>query len=158
VIAATLSSLRLNHAFGAAAIFLAALAIWPWLAPPVPSAPPAAAPKTNAPAPFPAALPPQAAFAAIIERPLFTPSRRPAPGAAAPSSDGRYRLLGIVGVGAQRRAFVADGARRIEISQGETFDSWTVREIAQDHVLLTSQSGEMTLKIKPAAAEPPKSP
>jgi hypothetical protein len=157
VIAATLSALRLNHALGAAAIFFIAFAIWPWLVPPLPSARPPGVPKTIAPSPFPAELPPQAAFAAIVERPLFAPLRRPAPGAAAPSTDGRYRLLGIVGVGAQRKAFVADGSRRIQIGQGQTFDSWTVKEIGQDRVLLTSSSGEMTLKLKPAAAEPAKS-
>jgi hypothetical protein len=156
VIAARFSGLRLNHALGAATIFFIALAIWPWLVPLAPSAPTAAAPATVRPVPLPVDLPPQTAFAAIVERPLFAPARRPQPGAGAPSSDGRYRLLGIVGTGALRKAFIADGSRRIEIGQGQTFDGWTVKEIGQDQVLLTSRAGDMALKLKPAATDPAK--
>jgi general secretion pathway protein N len=159
VTALRLPAPRLNHTLGAAAILFAALAAWPWLAPPVPATRPPAAPPANPPAPALAALAPLANYAAIVERPLFSPSRRPAPGAPSalgPSVESRYRLLGIVATGTKKKAFIADGARRSEIAEGETLDGWTVQEIGRDRVRLTSPSGEALLKLAPAAAEPQK--
>jgi hypothetical protein len=156
-----LAAPRLNHALGTAAILLAATAAWPWLVPPVPSVRPLAAPPASASAPLVAPLPPLASYAAIVERPLFSPSRRPPPGAPAiqgPSIESRYRLVGIVATGPKRKAFVAEGAQRREIAQGDTLDGYTVSEIGQDRVKLTSPSGEAVLKLAPAAAEPTKRP
>jgi hypothetical protein len=151
---------RLNHTLGAAAILFAALAVWPWLFPPVPATRPLAVPPANAPAPALAPLPPLASFAAIVERPLFSPSRRPPPGATGAlgaSIESRYRLIGIVATGPKKKAFVAEGTRRLEIAAGDTLDGWTVSEIGQDRVRLTSPAGEASLKLTPAA-EPPKKP
>ena len=152
-----LPALRLAHGFAAGAALLAGLALWPWLvAPPVALAPLAARPPA-APAAAPPALRPLADYAAIVERPLFSPSRRPTPGvaAAAPATGHRFRLIGIVGTGAMRKAFVADGGRRAEIVAGDTLDGgWTVKEIAPDRVLLSSPAGEAVLRLtQPAAAE-----
>jgi type II secretory pathway component PulC len=109
-----------------------------------------------APGPSPTNLPGLAAYAAIVERPLFVPSRRPPPDVTS-SIEGRYRLLGIVGAGAKRRAFVADGTRRIEVGEGDAIDGWTVKEIEQDRVLLTSPAGDAAaLKLARAAPEPVK--
>jgi hypothetical protein len=156
VIAVRLPTLRLNHVFGALAAVFAAVAIWPWLVPPIPASHPTVEPSMVAPALSPDNLPGLAAYAAIVERPLFVPSRRPPP-AVTSSIEGRYRLLGIVGAGAKRRAFVADGARRIEIGEGDAIDGWTVKEIEQDRVLLTSPAGEAAaLKLARAAPEPTK--
>ena len=150
--------LRRNHMLGGVAVLLTGLAIWPWLVPPTPATRPLAAPQTSAPARLLAPLPPLTTFVAIVERPLFAPSRRPPPGAAAigPSIESRYRLLGIVGSGPKKKAFIAEGAHRSEITEGDTLDGWTVKEIAQDRVLLSSPAGDASLKLKPAAAEPAK--
>jgi type II secretory pathway component PulC len=158
MIAARLPTLRLNHALAATVIIFAALAAWPWLVPPTPATQPLAASAAGAPSPSLAALPPLATYAAIVERPLFAPSRRPAPGAAAigPSLESRYRLLGIVGSGPKRKAFVADGARRGEIAEGDTLDGWAVKEIGPDRVMLTSPAGETTLRLTRASSEPAK--
>lgn len=156
-----LPALRLNPALGAAAIVFAALAVWPWLFPPLPATRPLAAPPAGAPAPALAPLPPLASFTAIVERPLFSPSRRPPPGATAAlgaSIESRYRLIGIVVTGPKKKAFVAEGARRLEIVEGDILDGWTVTEIGQDRVRLTSSTGEAALKLTPAAAEAPKKP
>jgi hypothetical protein len=155
-----LTAPRLNHALAATAVVLAGFAAWPWLWPPVPAIRPLAAPHAAATAPALSALPPLATYDAIVERPLFSPSRRAPPGVAAatgPSINSRYRLLGILASGPRRKAFLADGARRIEITEGETLDGWTVKQIAQDRVLLASPAGEAVLKLKPAAVpEAPK--
>jgi general secretion pathway protein N len=158
MIAGRLPRLRPNHALGALVVLGAAAAVWPWIAPPVPAVRASAPPTAKQAPPAVAPLPPLASYAATIERPLFAPSRRPAPGAAAaPSSETRFRLLGVVATGAKRRAFLADGTRRIEAAEGEVVDGWTIKQIGQDRVLLTSPAGETTLKLKAASVEPPKS-
>lgn len=149
-----LPALQFTHALGAAAIAFAAAAAWPWLVPPVPSVRPLAAPPASGPAPSVAALSPLASFAAIIERPLFSPSRRPPPGAQTaqgPSIESRYRLVGIVATGPKKTAFIAEGAQRRAIAEGDMVDGWTVSEIGQDRVKLTSPAGEAVLKLAPAA-------
>jgi hypothetical protein len=155
---AKLPSLWLEHALGAVAIVCAALALWPWLSPPVPTTRPPIAQPASTPAPAPTALPPLASYSAIVERPLFAPSRRPPPGAIAtlgPSIESRLRLLGIVTTGPKKKAYVAEGTSRVELAEGDTLDGWTVKQIGQDRVLLTSPTGEASLKLKPAAPEPP---
>jgi hypothetical protein len=152
-----MTALRREHAFGAAASLLLALAVWPWLVPPIPATRPLVAAQASTPAPALVPLPSLASFAAIVERPLFTPSRRPPAGASVTgaSIEGRYRLIGIVATGPKKKAFVADGARRREIAEGEALDGWQVKEIGQDRVLLSSPAGETVLKLK-QAAEPAK--
>jgi hypothetical protein len=161
LIALRMPPLRLNHALGATAIFCALLAVWPWMVPPsLPSTPRQGTPSATPPTPALAVLPPLASFSATIERPLFTPSRRPPAGVeagAGPSIESRYRLLGIVTTGPKRKAFAVDGARHIEIVEGSTLDGWSVKEIGPDRVRLASPAGEAVLRLKPAAPEAPKS-
>jgi hypothetical protein len=157
VIALRLPAPRLNHALGGAIVLFGLLAAWPWLMPLSSPTRRAAAPEA-APGAALAPLPPLPSYAAIVERPLFAPTRRPAPGApvvsAGPSAEGRYRLIGIVGNGPKRHAFIADGTRRAEISEGDTFDNWTVKEIGADRVVLASPAGETMLKLSRTAPEP----
>jgi len=154
-----LPSLRRDHALAAAVLLFAGVAAWPWLvSPAVHDRPPAAG--TAAPAAALAPLPPLAEFGAIVERPLFLPSRRPeaaigVAGPAAPGAESRYRLLGLVSAGPARKALVADGARRFEVKEGDRLDDWTVRRVEQDRLVLSSPAGEAVLKLAPAAAVKP---
>jgi len=161
VTALRLPALRLNHLLAAAAIFAAALAAWPWLFPPLPAIRPlAAAPESRPPA-APTALAPLSGYTAIVEHPLFSPSRRPPATASAglgPSIESRYRLLGVVATGPKRKAFVAEGARHVEVTVGDTLDGWTISDIGKDRVHLTSPAGEAALKLAPSAGEPAKKP
>jgi hypothetical protein len=161
VIATRVPALRLNHLLGGTAAVCAVIAIWPWLSPPVPATRPLVVVPASAPAPTIATLPPLASFSAIVERPLFSPSRRPTPGAnaaAGPLVASRYQLLGIVATGPKKRAFFADGARHVDIAEGERLDGWIVKQIGADSVLLSSPEGEAVLRLKPAAAESPAKP
>lgn len=144
-----------RHLLVATALLLGLLVLWPWIAPIATdsraSGSDAVALKTTVPS-----LPPAANFAAIAERPLFAPSRRPAPASAAiieGSGASRYRLLGLVSVGASRRALLADGARRIEVSEGAALDRWTVKRIDQDQVLLSSPQGDAVLTLQRAGSD-----
>jgi hypothetical protein len=101
-------------------------------------------------------LPPLARFASISERPLFSPSRKPAPGEkAAPAGPGieqRYRLLGLMNTGDSRRALLAEGKRRFAIAEGGSLEGWRVARIEHDRVVLSSAAGEVVLSLQPAAS------
>ena len=144
-----------THLFGSAAVALVCVAVWPWVAP-ISAATPSRG--ENAPAKATVApLPDAAAFAAIGERPLFSPSRRPAPTNKAPAQTGaatRYRVLGLMTVGAARRALLADGSQRIEVSEGTVLDRWTVARIEADRVVLSGPEGQAVLELHRAASEP----
>jgi hypothetical protein len=142
-------------AANAAVLFLA---LWPFL-------PDRASPaRVPAPAargddrPALARLAPFAAYAATVERPLFSPSRRPPAGAAVagPGSGiaSRYRLQGLVIAGAARRALIVQSAgnRRFEVGEGDAIEGWVVRRIEQNTVVLASPAGEATLTLRRDAA------
>jgi hypothetical protein len=158
---------RLNHVLAGAAVLLTVLAIWPWVAPV--AAPRRAAEAADTPPPPPAIadLAPLAAFRAVFERPMFSPSRRPPADGKVPQLGigiaERYRLLGLVSAGDARRALLAEGTRRFEIAEGAALDGWTVARIEQDRVVLSSPSGETELRlyravpngVNPSAPEKP---
>ena len=161
MIARRLPSVREDHALAGAIALFVGLAIWPWVAPPAPTVRPPAGPPERAAVSTLPALPPMNSFSAIVDRPLFSPSRRPAqnsPGPAGPAVESRYRLLGVLNVGARKKAFVADGTRRVEVFEGDMLDGWRVKEVGVNRVLLTSPTGEAAIKLKPAAAAEPTKP
>jgi hypothetical protein len=145
-----LPPVRLEHLLGALFAVFALLALLPWLVPEAGSAPPPG--KPSPPTPEISALPPQSTFSAIIDRPLFSPSRRPVPGAGSAKGgagiEGRYRLLGLVVSETVRRAWLAEGARSFEIGEGDKLDGWTVAHIEQDRLVLSSPSGQAVLALR----------
>jgi general secretion pathway protein N len=147
---------RRDHGLAALAVLFAGVAGWPWLiSPNVPDRP--AASQAAPAAPTVAALPPLTSFAAIVERPLFAPTRRPDPartGPAGPAIETRYRLLGLMSAGRDRKALIADGARRFELKEGDALDGWTVTHVEQDRLVLSSPAGQAVLKLSTAAAKP----
>jgi hypothetical protein len=147
-----LPALRLDHLLGAALVLLLALTLWPWLAPEAGSAP--RPDKPEVPRAEIAALPPASAFTAIVDRPLFSPTRRPVPGAGGGGGiEARYQLLGLVVSETVRRAWLAEGARHFEVGEGDKIEGWTVTHIEQDRLVLTSPAGERVLGLRRPAAE-----
>jgi hypothetical protein len=138
----------------AANVALAALALWPFLPQRAPAEPAPAAASTGDAGQKLASLPPFADFAETSARPLFAPTRRPTPGAAALGIDGRYRLLGLVIAGSARHALVAPvaGGPALELGEGEAIDGWTVTRIERDRVTLASPMGEATLALSGGGA------
>ena len=153
---ATATRQRLNLGLAGAAVLLAGLAIWPWVAPVEASG--RLAETTDTPVPAIADLPPLATFRAVFERPLFSPSRRPPPDGKAPGPGigvaERYRLLGLVTAGEARRALLAEGTRRFEIAEGAALDGWIVARIEQDRVVLSSPRGKTELRLQRARGNP----
>jgi hypothetical protein len=151
-----LPEFRLDYAFAALAALLSALAAWPWLPQSTVLRAPTASPEVAAPS-HALDLPPLADFAAVVDRPLFTPSRRPSASdkrALGAGLGGRYRLLGLVTAGERRRALLADGSRVVEMKEGDTVEGWRIKRIEQDRLVLSSGAGEavLTLRQAPAAA------
>lgn len=92
-------------------------------------------------------------LAATLDRPLFSPSRRPPPApqsfvqapapAALPSSPPIVVLLGVVMDGETARAVVRAGAdkRLLRAQMGDDIDGWKVVQIDGRKVVLASQDG-----------------
>jgi hypothetical protein len=100
----------------------------------------------------------------ILARPLFTPSRRPAPRedarAKPKNAQLRSRLAGIfIGPQGREALFVeADKPRASSLHEGEALEGWTVEKIELGQVTL--RAGASSLIVEPArdkqrAAAPP---
>lgn len=112
-------------------------------------------------------MPPLGDYAEILERPVFTPTRRPAPAshaAATPLSS--FTLVGIVASGDSRHALIEYGqpTRRERVSEGAAIGGWLVEAILPDRVVLSAGGAREDLKPKDRppqivvapAAQPPK--
>jgi general secretion pathway protein N len=85
--------------------------------------------------------------AAILDRPLFSPSRRPpqppvvAPVAQRPP-DLAWRLAGsTIRPGTREALFTQDGQQSRPVKEGDQLDGWNVSKIELDRVTLTSAFG-----------------
>ena len=138
----------------AANAMAAALTLWPFLPRTTHAAAPFVASAGNA-APLPVRLAAFGNYAATVERPLFSPSRRPPAGEAASTlgSAGRYRLEGLIITNAARHALLAEvtSGRTLIVGEGQVVGGWTVKRIAPDGVVMASPAGETTLSLDPAA-------
>jgi hypothetical protein len=124
--------------------------------------PPAA--RTPAPAspaaPLPAAgqfqMPPMKDFQAILERPAFSPSRRPKEGAPVlVTEDLAVQVTGITGTPASPLVILVprDGGDSLILRQGQQYRGWTLGEISSQSVLF--RRGEEELRIELAFEAPP---
>jgi hypothetical protein len=108
----------------------------------------AAAPLAN-----PVAAQPLEQLSTMLDRPLFSPSRRRAPApppvvaapapAELPSSPPNLVLFGVVMDGETARALVRNGAdkRLLRAQMGDEIDGWKVAQIDGRKVVLASQDG-----------------
>jgi hypothetical protein len=88
--------------------------------------------------------------AAVLARPLFNPSRRPAPVAAVVGSGGAAlpRLTGIMISPQGRLAIFAPATGKpITVQPGERIGGFTIRGIARDHVSVLGPNGVETVRI-----------
>lgn len=108
------------------------------------------------------AMPPLRGYAEVVERPLFSETRRPSVEAAPvdPRSSA-FNLVGIVISAQQRHALIEHGQppRLEHATEGQEIDGWTVESIQRDRVVL--QRGDLRLEVKakdgpasPAAFQP----
>jgi len=124
---------------------LLAVALLPWLLPAnrlVDASLPAAV-RSETSAPPPLALQPIESYAAMVERPLFTATRRAAPAGVAPAERtaglilGRYRLTGVIVTPRKRSILLASAGNRTQtVVQGEAIDGWTLKTVERDRIVL----------------------
>ena len=107
------------------------------------------------------AVPPLAAYAAVVERPLFSPTRRPpvvaAPDEAAPPARrDELTLRGVMLAPHKRVALIeiegADEEARW-LAEGETLQGWTIAAVRERHVVLSEhgETRELALDWEPSA-------
>ncbi|HSV28131.1 MAG TPA: hypothetical protein VLL76_01195, partial [Candidatus Omnitrophota bacterium] len=126
-------------AFVLAGAIAAAASAWPADDPPVEVAASRLPPLPPAPTWQP---PPIDSFAEMVERPLFTPSRRPPARkveAAMPLKTPEGRLVGVVVGNGAKVALIEEtgGTKAIRrLKEGQSFDGWMVADIAPGRVLL----------------------
>jgi hypothetical protein len=92
-------------------------------------------------------------IAAILARPLFSPSRRPpqsnSDNAADDAGLADSRLAGIIIESGRRFAiFAPQGAKPLMVTEGETLSGWRVDSISPQEVSLSGPDGTKTLQPK----------
>ena len=104
--------------------------------------------------------PPIEQFAAIVERPIFTATRRSArrqpvaPSAPASSSGGlilgRYQVVGVVVTPGNRLVLLRrlGGAETIRLKEGEEIDGWTLVNVTRNDVVLESGGRREKIEIR----------
>jgi hypothetical protein len=106
--------------------------------------------------------------AEILQRPLFTPGRRPPAPPAPPAPPpivaeapkpewGKWRLAGIMSSPGRREALFTQGTDKLAIAEGQQIDGWTVAAIGVDSVTLKSNDVEKRLgpERSPIVAQAP---
>lgn len=117
----------------------------------------------GAPAPVPSeatfAMPDRQSLAVILERPLFTQTRRPSRvasgGALAGSAD--FTLSGVLISGDERSALIRAGSTGTvhQLKHGENIAGWTLVEIAADRVIVRRDAIETEIFLDYTASAPP---
>ena len=99
--------------------------------------------------------PPQSAFDAINERPIFSPERKPfAPdtvaGPSAAATPPSVALVGVILDGTTGMALIRSAASPLEtaFSVGQTIEGWAVSEIDADKIVLTSGGARDEIKLE----------
>jgi hypothetical protein len=111
-------------------------------------------------------MPPQEAFSAVLERPVFSSTRRPVPGSEiAPDSPALsdLDLIGIVVSSGDRFVLVKQsGASQPQPArEGEIIGGWSILSISEDHVILRRGANEIEVALdyaEPAPPPPPRAP
>jgi hypothetical protein len=103
-------------------------------------------------------MPAKETFAVIVERPLFSPSRRPpAEGTAAtPTPAPDFSLFGIVISAGEPFALVKPGAGGdpVRITEGASMSGWTVSRIESDRIMIWHGTTQQELLLDFSAPAP----
>lgn len=95
-------------------------------------------------------LPGLPSFSIVTERPVFSPSRRPAARAADGSGAwSSFELAGIIITPQAREALIVHGKPPaiVHIAEGQAVEGWTLKAIYRDHVVFSDHSDEHELKL-----------
>ena len=108
--------------------------------------------------PPPVVVQPEQQYAELAARPLWTPTRRPAPPAAAPSTytPGQFVLQGVIVVGNSKTAMLKEksNGKLHRVEAGKQLNGITVAEISPDSVTLTQGADREVLPLTVQKAAP----
>ena len=94
-------------------------------------------------------------FRAIVEHPLFSPSRRPpASPAAEPDSGARqFQLKGVVVSAREQRALIVSQStgKSYQVKTGDVVEGWRVERITAQSAAFTKNGVETLVRLVPAA-------
>jgi general secretion pathway protein N len=106
------------------------------------------------------AMPPEESFAAVLERPVFSPTRRSLPSsgvAATLTTSAAFLLVGVVISGGERFVLVkplsSDGVERLR--EGDELAGWSTVAIEPDRVLFRRGALEEEIVLDYTAPAPP---
>ena len=124
------------------------------------AAAPAAVPVANPVAPAaPASLvvPDRDSLAVIVERPVFSESRRPVASVEGPALTLDFTLVGVVISDRERSAIVQSphGGTVWRLAEGEEVGGWTIVDIAPDHIVVRHDTTEAEMPLDYSAPAPP---
>jgi hypothetical protein len=104
-------------------------------------------------------MPPEQAFAAALERPVFSPTRRPAdtPGNnALPTTSADFSLIGVIISDSERFVLIRphDGDRLERLHEGDALAGWSAVSISPDRVVFRRGAVEEEILLDYTVAAP----
>jgi hypothetical protein len=103
-------------------------------------------------------MPPLVSFAEVVNRPLFSQTRRPAPKALAPGNEQSlpYTLVGVVITAHERHALIAHGTppRLERLTEGQDLEGWTIEQILADRLVFGRDGARIEVKAKDPPSQP----
>lgn len=104
-------------------------------------------------------MPPVRAYTEILERPLFSETRRPAvdnPAAPVDPRSTAFNLVGTIITAHERRALIEHGQppHLERVSEGQDIEGWAVESIRSDRVVLTRADARLEVKVKDEPGPP----
>ena len=120
-----------------------------------PAAAPAADPVAPA-APASFAVPDRGSLAVIVERPVFSESRRPSVSDEGPAPTLDFMLVGVVISDRESSAIVQSSHGAVQrLAEGEEVNGWIVVDIAPDHIVVRHDATEAEMPLDYSAPAPP---
>jgi len=92
-------------------------------------------------------------FRAIVERPLFSPTRRPPPSSAGEPDSGprQFQLKGVVVSAREQHALIVSQAtgKSYRVRTGDVVEGWRVERITADSAAFTKDGVEALVRLAP---------
>jgi general secretion pathway protein N len=104
-------------------------------------------------------MPPIRAYTEVLERPLFSETRRPSvdsPVAPADPRSSAFTLVGTIITAHEKHALVEHGQppRLERVAEGQDIEGWSVESIRPDRVILTRADARLEVKVKDEPGPP----
>jgi type II secretory pathway component PulC len=103
------------------------------------------------------AVPDRGSLAVIVERPVFSESRRPSASEEGPAPALDFTLVGVMISDRERSALVQSphGGAVQRLAEGEEVDGWIVVDIEPDHIVVRHDTSEAEMPLDYSAPAPP---